>query len=201
MTDPRRRRYPGLMLAAAALLVAAVAAGAALWSSQGGGPSIGGPFTLVDGDGRTVTDRDFRGKWLLIYFGYTFCPDVCPTTLNEVAAALGALGPKADRLTPVFITVDPGRDTRPVVKQYAAAFSPRMVGLTGSAEQIAAVAKEYRVYYAIHRTGDNPGNNPGDYSVDHTSLLYLVDPDGRFVAPIRADLPGAEMAAAIARYL
>ncbi len=197
MSTPRARPYPGLMLAAAALFVAVIAGAAAIWSSQGGGPSIGGPFTLVDGDSRTVTDRDFRGRWMLVYFGYTFCPDVCPTTLNQVAAALDALGPKGERLTPVFITVDPGRDTPAVVKQYAAAFSPRLVGLTGSAEQIAAVTKEYRVYYAIHRTG----NQPGDYSVDHSSLLYLINPEGRFVGPIRADLSGADMATALSRYL
>ncbi len=197
MPTPRGRRYPGLMLATAAFIVALIAGAAAIWSSQGGGPSIGGPFTLVNGDGKTVTDRDFHGRWMLVYFGYTFCPDVCPTTLNQVAAALDALGPKGERLTPVFISVDPGRDTPAVVKQYAAAFSPRIVGLTGSAEQIAAIAKEYRVYYAVHRTG----NDPGDYSVDHSSVLYLVDPDGRFVAPIRADQSGTDMAATLARYL
>jgi len=152
---------------------------------------IGGPFALVDGDGHTVTDGDFRGKYLLVYFGYTYCPDVCPTTLNAVAGALDRLGKKAERLQPLFITVDPRRDTPAVIKQYTAAFTPRLLGLTGTATQIAAVAKEYRVYYAEHRTG--PG--PDDYSVDHSSILYLMGPDGRFVAPIRADETGAEIAA------
>ena len=134
---------------------------------------------------------------MLVYFGYTFCPDVCPTTLNSVADALDKMGAKADRMQPLFITVDPKRDTPAVVKQYAAAFSPRLVGLTGSPEQIAAAAKAYRVYYAEHRTG--PG--PDDYSMDHSSVLYLMGPDGRFIAPLRADQTGAEMAAALEKLL
>jgi protein SCO1/2 len=165
--------------------------GAFLWlSGEAGGPTVGGPFTLVDGDGRVVTDRDFRGKYLLVYFGYTYCPDVCPTTMNAVADALDRLGKQADRLQPVFITIDPRRDTASVIKQYTGAFTPRLLGLTGSAAQIAAVAKAYHVYYAEHRTG--PG--PGDYSMDHSSILYLMGPDGRFIAPIRADETGAEIA-------
>ena len=111
-----------------------IGTGAFLWLSQGGTASfVGGPFALEDGNGRQVTDRDFRGKYMLVYFGYTFCPDVCPTTLNEVADALDRLGAKADRLQPIFITVDPKRDTPAVVKQYVAAFTPRLIGLTGSA--------------------------------------------------------------------
>ncbi len=170
--------------------------GAFLWlNGEAGGPTIGGPFTLVSGDGHTVTDRDFRGKYLLVYFGYTYCPDVCPTTLNAVAGALDKLGKTADRLQPLFITIDPRRDTPAVIKQYAAAFSPRLLGLTGTPAQIAAVAKEYHVYYAEHRTG--PG--PNDYSMDHSSILYLMGPDGRFIAPIRADGTSAEMAAQIGK--
>jgi protein SCO1/2 len=122
---------------------------------------------------------------------------VCPTTLTEVADALDRLGPRADRLQAIFVTVDPKRDTPAVVKQYAAAFSPRLIGLSGSPEQIAQVAKEYRVYYAERRTG--PG--PGDYTMDHSSVLYLMGPDGNFIAPIRADESGAEMAADIAKFI
>ena len=165
-------------------------AGVFVWLSGGTASLLGGPFTLEDGNGKQVSDRDFRGKYMLVYFGYTFCPDVCPTTLNEVADALDRLGPKADRLQAIFITVDPRRDTAAVVKQYAAAFSPRLLGLTGTPEQIAKVAKEYRVYYAEHRTG--PG--PDDYSMDHSSILYLMGPDGKFIAPIRADEGGEEIA-------
>jgi protein SCO1/2 len=171
--------------------------GGFLWFS-GSGPGrslLGGPFTLVDGNGKTVTDRDFRGKYMLVYFGYTFCPDVCPTTLNAVADAMDKLGPKADRVQPVFITVDPKRDTPEVVKQYAAAFGPRIRGLTGTPEQIERVAKEYRVYYREHRTGDGPN----DYTMDHSSILYLMGPDGGFIAPVRADQSGDEMAATLSK--
>ena len=191
------RRLPGYAMIGAALLLVLMVAGVVFWGGGVGAPSIGGPFRLTNGDGRTVTDRDLRGHWALIYFGYTFCPDVCPTTLNQVAEAMDALGPKANQIEPVFITVDPGRDTPAVVKQYTQAFTPKLLGLTGTPEEIAQVAREYRVYYAIHKTG----SGPGDYTVDHSSILYLVDPDGRFVAPIPADSSGREMAAALSRYL
>jgi protein SCO1 len=166
-----------------------------LSGSQPAALTVGGPFSLIDGDEHPVTDKTWRGKYMLVYFGYTFCPDVCPTTLSAVADALDVLGPKADRIQPLFITVDPKRDTAAVVKQYAAAFGPRIIGLTGSPEQIAAAAKAYRVYYAEHRTG--PG--PDDYSMDHSSVLYLMGPDGRFIQPVRADQTGPELAAVLAK--
>jgi protein SCO1/2 len=178
-----------LLLAAGAYLVVSGNQPAAL--------TVGGPFSLIDGDGHPVTDQTWRGKYMLVYFGYTFCPDVCPTTLSNVADALDKLGPKADRLQALFITVDPKRDTASVVKQYAAAFSPRITGLTGSPAQIATAAKAYRVYYAEHRTG--PG--PDDYSMDHSSVLYLMGPDGRFIAPVRADQTGPEIATALTRLM
>lgn len=168
-----------------------------LSGSQPAALTVGGPFSLIDGDGKPVTDQTWRGKYMLVYFGYTYCPDVCPTTLTNVATALDKLGPKADRLQPLFITVDPKRDTPAVVKQYAAAFGPRVIGLTGTPEQIAAAAKAYRVYYAEHRTG--PGAN--DYSMDHSSVLYLMGPDGRFIAPVRADQDGPEIAAALTKLM
>ena len=158
--------------------------GSVLWLS-GTNPvksMVGGPFALVDGDGRTVTDRDFRGKYMLVYFGYTFCPDVCPTSLNTVSDALDRLGPKADKIQALFISVDPARDTPQVVKQYAAAFGPRIKGLTGSPAQIEIAGKAYRVYYKEHRTG----TGPGDYTMDHSSVLYLMGPDGAFISPVRA---------------
>ena len=181
------------------LAVLLVGLGSFLWLDTGpGNPAgIGGPFQLQNGDGKTVTDRDFRGKYMLVYFGYTFCPDVCPTTLNAVADAMDKLGSGASKIRPVFITVDPKRDTPAVVKQYAAAFGPSITGLTGSAEEIAQVAREYRVYYAEHRTG--PG--PNDYSMDHSSILYLIAPDGSFVAPVRADQSGDEMAAELKKLI
>ena len=195
-TIPRR----GPAFAVAGLLLAAILVGVGgyLWfSGRAGGPQIGGPFTLVNGNGNRVTDQQFRGKFMLVYFGYTFCPDVCPTTLSAVGDAMDKLGAKANKVQPLFITVDPRRDTPEVVKQYAAAFSPRLIGLTGTPDEIAKVAKEYRVYYAEHRTG--PG--PNDYSMDHSSVLYLMGPNGQFVAPIRADASGDQMAAQIEKYL
>lgn len=190
---------PTMIYAFIGLLLALmlIGAGGYVWLSGGApaGATVGGPFALQNGDGKPVTDKDFRGKYMLVYFGFTFCPDVCPTTLNSVSDALDQIGPKADKVRPLFISVDPKRDTPAVVKQFAAAFGPRITGLTGTAAQIAAVAKAYRMYYAEHRTG--PG--PDEYTMDHSSILYLMGPDGRFVAPIRADLPPADMAASLAR--
>lgn len=190
------RLYGILGLVMAVLLIGA---GGVIWLTGGSSPgvTVGGPFALTNGDGKTVTDQDFRGKYMLIYFGYSFCPDVCPTTLSAVADAMDKLGAKADRLQPLFITVDPKRDSPAVVKQFAAAFGPRVQGLTGSAAQIATVAREYRVYYAEHRTG--PG--PDDYTMDHSSVLYLMGPDGRFIAPIRADMTADRMAEALAKLI
>jgi protein SCO1 len=191
-----RTIYAVIGLLVAVLLLAA---GGYLFlsGSQPAGLTVGGPFSLIDGDGKPVTDQTWHGKYMLVYFGYTFCPDVCPTTLTNLSDALDKLGAKADRIQPLFITVDPKRDTPDVVKQYAAAFGPRVIGLTGSAEQIATAAKEYRVYYAEHRTG--PG--PDDYSMDHSSVLYLMGPDGRFIAPLRADQSGPELATALAKFI
>ncbi len=189
-TKPNRILYVTMAVLLAVLLIGA---GGFLWLSSGGRDNplgIGGPFTLLDGNGQTVTDKDFRGKYMLVYFGYTFCPDVCPTTLNAVADAMDKLGPAGSSIQPLFITVDPKRDTPAVVKQYTAAFGPKIEGLTGTPEEIAEVAKEYRVYYAEHRTG--PG--PNDYSMDHSSVLYLMGPNGDFVAPVRADQSGEEIA-------
>ncbi|HYN40043.1 MAG TPA: SCO family protein [Rhodospirillales bacterium] len=154
-----------------------------------GADAIGGPFTLVDQDGKTVTDADFRGRWMLVYFGFTFCPDICPTSLARNGDALDLLGPQADKITPVLISVDPERDTPAKMKDYVHFFHPRTVGLTGSPEQIAAVTREYRVFYM-----KSPGNTPDTYQVDHSSLTYLVGPDGRFVQFFRHETSAQEMA-------
>jgi protein SCO1 len=142
---------------------------------------IGGPFQLLDQNGKTVTDADLKGKWSLIYFGYTHCPDACPTSLNEIAIALSELGPKRDAVRPVFITVDPERDTSETLKAYVTAFDAPILALTGTPEQVAKAAKEYRVYYAKHQ---EPG---GDYSMDHSSVIYVMDPEGRFTATFTPD--------------
>jgi protein SCO1 len=204
MPSPPRKNRPALAIAGVAVIICLFAVaifimlpGSAERTGLDRVAAIGGPFSLTNGDGKTVTDADLRGKYALVYFGYTFCPDVCPTTLNEVATALQSLGPKAKALQAVFISVDPARDTPAVMKRYTEAFDPRIMGLTGSPEQVAKVAKEFRVYYATHRTG--PG--PTDYTVDHSSILYLMGPDGRFVAPIRADEKGEAMAADVAEHM
>jgi protein SCO1/2 len=138
--------------------------------------AIGGPFRLVDQDGKTVTDADLKGKWSLIYFGYTHCPDACPTALNDIAIALDELGPKRAAVRPVFITVDPERDTPEVLKAYVTAFDTPILALTGTPEEVAQAAKGYRVYYAKHPEAG------GDYSMDHSSVIYVMDPEGRFTA-------------------
>ena len=137
---------------------------------------VGGPFTLTDHSGKRVTDVDFRSRYMLVYFGYTWCPDVCPTELQVISAALDRMGDEAARIKPVFITVDPERDTVAQMADYVGSFHQSLVGLTGSAEEIAAVAKAYRVYYA-KAAPDSAGN----YAVDHGSLIYLMSPEGKFV--------------------
>jgi protein SCO1/2 len=179
-----------MLLAALAILGVA---GVALWrhrpmAAAPAASDIGGPFALTDQENRPVTDRILQGKWTLVYFGYTFCPDVCPTTLAALAQAIGDLGAKAGTLQVVFITVDPGRDTPSALRRYLAnpAFPRGVIGLTGSPDQIKAAAGAYRVYYAKRGAGS-------DYSVDHTSVVYLMDPHGRFVRPVAAG-PPADMA-------
>jgi len=138
--------------------------------------AIGGPFSLVDQNGKTVTDAELKGKWSLVYFGYTHCPDACPTALNDIAIALDELGPQRSEVRPVFITVDPERDTAEVLKSYVTAFDAPIMALTGTPEEIAQAAKGYRVYYAKHPEAG------GDYSMDHSSVIYVMDPEGRFTA-------------------
>jgi len=137
---------------------------------------IGGPFTLTNQDGKPASDTQFRGKYLLIYFGYTYCPDLCPTGLQSISRALDNLGPQADKVQPLFITIDPDRDTPAAMKEYISSFHPKIIGLTGTPQQIASVAKEFQVYYAKGEKVDEH-----DYIMDHSSLIYLMDPDGKFV--------------------
>ena len=151
-----------------------------------------GTVSLVDAQrargADAVTDQTYRGKWLVIYFGYTSCPDACPTALNNMGVALDRLGPEAAALQPIFITVDPKRDTREALAEYLKSFDPRIVALTGTGDQIAPVVKEYRVYVSLHsETGS-------DYTVDHSSLYYLINPDGKFVNVLPGDLSGEDMA-------
>ncbi len=169
----------------------------ALPSAGGGmqlpmGIELGGPFDLVDHTGRPVTQADFADGWMLVYFGFTFCPDVCPTELGTIAAALDAMEADAAVVTPVLISIDPERDTPAQLADYVAAFHPRMVGLTGTADQVAAVARRYRVYYA---RAQNPEMT--EYTMDHSSFIYLVGPDGRVRSIFRPETAPETMAAAV----
>ena len=139
---------------------------------------IGGPFTLVDQDGRVWTEKDLLNRISVIFFGYTYCPDVCPTKLADIGLALDQLSPaELENVLPVFITVDPDRDTRELVGEYVSYFHPKMVGLTGSFDQTDAAAKQYRAYYKyVDRVAGNE-----DYLVDHSSITYVMGPDGRFM--------------------
>jgi protein SCO1 len=157
--------------------------------------AIGGPFKLIDQNGHTVTNTGLEGKWLLVYFGYTHCPDACPTALNNISLALSDLGAGKNEVRPVFITIDPERDTAPVMKDYVSAFDAPILALTGSDTAIAQAAKEYRVYYAKH---PEPG---GDYSMDHTSIIYVMDPKGRFTASFSGEDPPDQIAARLKKLL
>src|SRR5207302_5390536 len=163
-----------LVVAAGVLLALAVretpkgAAGSALATA------IGGPFRLIDQNGKPVSDADLKGKWQLVFFGYTHCPDACPTALNEIALALDRLGAKREQVEVVFITVDPERDTPEVLKSYVASFDAPIIALTGAPEAVAQAARAYRVYYAKHPRAD------GEYDMDHSAVIYLMNPEGRF---------------------
>jgi protein SCO1/2 len=171
----------------AAVLVTAVLAGRQFLGQLGGpvedqtlvevAPVLGGPFTLVDRNGKTVTDDDFRGRFLLINFGYTYCPDICPTILSTVTNALDKLADKGEKVVPVFITIDPERDTPEQLKMYISHFHPRMLGLTGTLKQVKQAARVYRVYYAKFVA---EGADPDDYLMDHTAITYLVGPEGKY---------------------
>jgi len=162
---------------------------------ESGVADIGGPFSLTDQDGKPRTDADFRGRYMLIYFGYSNCPDVCPISLGVIADAVERLGPKAARIAPIFITVDPARDTPSILKQYLAVFSPRLIGLTGSDKNIRQVESEYHVYAAKHAT------QGGSYSIDHSNIIYLMGPDGRFIADYDDSLGPDGLAAELRKHL
>ncbi|MDP4021734.1 SCO family protein [Methylobacterium sp. NEAU 140] len=158
-----------------------------------GTPSVGGPFTLTDQDGRTVTDRDFLGATHLVFFGFTHCPDVCPTTLQQISDVLAALGPRAKGMRVAFVTVDPERDDPASLKTYLSSFDPRITGLTGSPEQVAATVKAYRGY--AKRV---PGKD-GDYVMEHTALVYVMDAQNRFLGALDLSRPPEQTAAQLAK--
>jgi len=192
---PAERRWIVAVAAAIAILAVAAIALYPLWRHDSGARAalIGGPFTLQGPDGRVVTDADLKGAPFLVYFGYTNCPDVCPTTLAEISDVLAKLPGKPIRA--LFITIDPERDSAQSLKDYVASFDPRIIGLSGDAEAIAKVEKAYRVYA---RKG--PPEN-GGYGMDHSSIVYLMDAQGRFVEAFNLERKPEESAKELERYL
>jgi len=206
-----RERILFVVACAAAAVAIGVISGRLWYGSRGdlsapsgasivsGAAAIGGAFELVDQTGETRTDADYRGRYMLVFFGYTHCPDFCPTALQAVADALDALeaaagAAAAEQVVPIFVTVDPERDTPEALKDYASAFHPRLVALTGSAAQVAQAAKAYRVYYAKAGEGE-------DYLMDHSTFTYLMGPDGRYLAHFRHGTPPEEMAERIRSFM
>jgi len=188
-----------IVLAFAAFLVGlALFLSAALLLGGRNGPqavaAIGGPFSLTDQDGRTFTQDNLKGKPHLVFFGFTHCPDVCPTALFDMSEVLRSLGKDGDRIGAVFITVDPERDTPAVMKDYLSSFDPRLRGLTGEPAAVAAVEKAYRVYSKKVPTQD------GDYTMDHTAIVYLMDKNGQFVRPFDLKRKPEEAAADLRQY-
>jgi protein SCO1 len=188
------RSGPYLALAALAALaaIAAIAAGegaghAAVANRDAAVPGMKAQFTLTTSSGEPVSERSYRGKWLLVYFGFTICPDACPTALLSIGRTLDALGPLARDIQPLFITIDPERDTRTVMAAYLTSFDPRIVGLVGSPQQIAAAARHYRVYDSTRDLGE------GAYAIDHSSFIYVVSPHGQVAKIMTGDLSSHSM--------
>jgi protein SCO1/2 len=188
------------MKAVLAVWIAALvgAAGWITWDAlKGGRPTIGGPFNLVDHNGRAVTQDNFKGKPTLIYFGFTYCPDVCPTSLLLMETALQQLGPDGpNKANALLITIDPERDTPKLLKEYVTNFGPNFHGLTGTQEQVAAAARAFRVYYQ-----KVPGKSGGPYLMDHSSIIYVLDRNGRFVTHFTHEAKAEAIAAAVSKLL
>ena len=193
-------RTARLLLALGAFIAGLVLFSAVIFIVTGRSPApiamsaVGGPFKLIDQNARPITEQDFKGQPFLVFFGFTHCPDVCPTTLFEVSEIFRALGPDAKNLRAMFVTVDPERDTPAVLKDYLASFDPRIVGVTGDEAAIAAAEKSYRVYAKKVPTD-------GGYTMDHTAIVYLMSKDGRFVAPFNMKRRPDEAATDLKRYL
>ena len=185
----------GAFLGGLALFLGAILVVSGLAPTPGRGSiAIGGPFRLVDQNGQPFTDQNMKGKPYLVFFGYTHCPDICPTTLFEMSQLMRKLGPDADRVGTLFITVDPERDTSAVLKDYLASFDPHLRGLTGAQPAVDQAVKDYRVY------AKKVPLQGGDYTMDHTALVYLMDKDGHFVAPFNMQRTADTEAAELRRY-
>ena len=201
MSSPARRAV--LILAVGLVMLAATLAALYLMRPPGdgradatAGPQIGGPFALVDQEGRRVTEASYAGRHLLVFFGFTHCPDVCPLALGEVSVALDALGPAAAKVQPLFVSVDPERDTPAALKDFITAFDDRIVGLTGSPEEVAAAARAYRVYFK-----KVPVQGALGYTMDHSAFVYLVGPGGKLEAFFTHETKGDDMARKISSFL
>lgn len=160
------------------------------------GAVVGGPFQLVDQNGAARSEADLNGHVSLIFFGYTHCPDICPTTLQSLSSALDQLGEKAASVVPIFVTVDPERDTPEALKPYTEAFHPRLIALTGTAEAVQQMASAYKVYYAKGQAAEN-----GSYSMDHSTVIYVMGPEGTLLGTVDPNAPPSDMAAKIASFL
>ena len=195
-SNPQSSAFPiRIALTTAAIAVLALIAVWLALAPKGANPSlVGGPFALEDGAGKTVTEQTLRGRPFLVYFGYTHCPDVCPTELAHISDVLAAMGDKA--VPALFITVDPERDTPKVMQDYASSFGPHVIGLSGSPQAIGVVEKEYRVFARKGKV-----ESDGSYSMDHSSVVYLMDKSGGFVEALNVDWPPEEAAKELERYL
>jgi protein SCO1/2 len=160
-----------------------------------GRPLVGGPFSLTGTDGKRVTDRDFRGRLMLVFFGYTHCPDVCPTELQNMTDVLAKLGPDAKKIAPIFVSVDPARDTPQDIADYVSNFSPQIIGLTGTRDEVVSVAKAYRVYYK------KVGSDPASYAVDHSAFVYLMDRNGNYITHFLFNTPPDTVLKEINKYI
>ncbi len=200
MSVPMTPNHSRIALVLAAFLAGLVVFLTVIFVVTGRGPSapsasaIGGPFELIDQDGKPISDQDFKGKPFLVFFGYTHCPDVCPATLFDVSEVIRALGPDASRTGALYVTVDPQRDTATVMKDYLSSFDPHLRGATGDPAKVAEAEKAYRVYSKKVPT------EGGDYTMDHTALVYLMDKQGRFVAPFSLKRRPEESAAELRKY-
>lgn len=183
------------LIGALALAAAAIITFSPRQQGQGVASSVGGPFSLTTAEGKALTDKDLRGAPFLVFFGFTHCPDVCPTKLFEISEALRAAGAKGEKLRALFISVDPARDTPEAMKSYLGSFDPRIIGLTGSQADIDATVKAYRAY------AKKVPQKDGDYTMDHTALVYLMDKNGGFVGAFNIEQPPAQAAAEFLRYL
>ncbi|RVT92601.1 SCO family protein [Sphingomonas crocodyli] len=201
MNKPYRNRFALIAIAAALALGGPIGCSGGSETPPLAGARIGGPFTLTDQDGKRVSDTAFAGKYRLVYFGYTFCPDICPTDLQKMGQGMRALEKEdaaaAAKIQPIFISIDPARDTPAVLKAYVPAFHPRLIGLTGTQAEIDAVAKEFAVFHAKVPTKDGSDN----YLMNHSTQMVLFDPTGAPLALIPQDKSPEEMAAEMKRWV